>query len=158
MFRRKYTVMLFHPIMLSFSTLLFSYVIFCILRKSGSNTKLNLPPSPPKIPIFGNFHQITPLVHQFFHQMSLKYGPIVFFKFGNKPTLAVSSLGTVAEILKTHDGMFANRIPVKAFKILFCDGNDIIMSPYNEQWKQLRKFCVLELLSPIFQVYRRRGS
>ncbi|KAI3904971.1 hypothetical protein MKW92_011585 [Papaver armeniacum] len=80
--------------------------------------------------------------------MSLKYGPIVLFKFGNKPTLVVSSLETVAEILKTHDVIFADRIPVKAFKILFCGGNDIIMSPYNEQWKQLRKFCVLELLSP----------
>ncbi|KAI3862102.1 hypothetical protein MKX03_007325, partial [Papaver bracteatum] len=140
--------MLFHPIMLPLITLLFSYVIFCILRKLGSNSKLNLPPSPPRIPIIGNFHQITPLFHQFFHQMSLKYGPLVLFKFGSKPTLVVSSVEATSDILKIHDIIFADRFPAKAFKILFFGGNDIIMSPYNEQWKQLRKFCVLELLSP----------
>ncbi|KAI3954297.1 hypothetical protein MKW92_043766, partial [Papaver armeniacum] len=140
--------MLFHSIMLSFITLLFSCVIFCILRKLRSNRKLNLPPSPPRIPIIGNFHQITPLFHQFFHQMSLKYGPILLFKFGSKPTLVVSSAEATSDILKTHDIIFADRFPAKAFKILFFGGNDVIFSPYNEQWKELRKFCVLELLSP----------
>ncbi|XP_026443181.1 cytochrome P450 71A1-like [Papaver somniferum] len=140
--------MLFHPIMLPLLTLLFSYVIFCILRKLRSNPKLKLPPSPPRIPIIGNFHQITPLFHQFLHQMSLKYGPLVLFKFGSKPTLVVSSAEATSDILKTHDIIFADRFPAKAFKILFFGGNDIIMSPYNEQWKQLRKFCVVELLSP----------
>ncbi|KAI3883000.1 hypothetical protein MKW92_038921 [Papaver armeniacum] len=79
--------------------------------------------------------------------MALKYGPVVLFKFGNKPALVASSAETAAEILKTHDLIFADRFPTKAFRILFCDGNDIVMSPYNEQWKQLRKFCVQELLS-----------
>ncbi|KAI3862104.1 hypothetical protein MKX03_007327 [Papaver bracteatum] len=106
-----------------------SLSVICILRKLGSNTKLNLPPSPPRIPIIGNFHQITPLFHQFFHQISLKYEE-------------------TSDILKTHDIVFADRFPAKASKILFFGGNDIIMSPYNEQWKKLRKFCVLELLSP----------
>ncbi|KAI3966199.1 hypothetical protein MKW92_005117, partial [Papaver armeniacum] len=140
--------MLFHPIVFLFLTLVFSYVIFCILWKLGSNAKLNLPPSPPKVPIFGNFHQITPMVHHFFHQMSLKYGPLVLYNFGSKPCLVASSAEAAAEILKTHDVIFADRFPTKAFKNLFFNGNDIIMSPYNEQWKQLRKFCVLELLSP----------
>ncbi|MCL7050695.1 hypothetical protein MKW94_002108, partial [Papaver nudicaule] len=140
--------MLFHPTTLSILLILFSYVSFCILRKYGSNTKLNLPPSPPKIPIFGNLHQVTPKIHLFFHQLSLQYGPLVFLKFGSKPILVASSAETATEILKTHDLIFADRFPPKALKFLVGDGNDIGMSPYNEQWKQLRKFCVVELLSP----------
>ncbi|KAI3884190.1 hypothetical protein MKW92_034500 [Papaver armeniacum] len=51
------------------------------------------------------------------------------------------------QILKTHDLVFPDRLPTKAAKIIFCGGNDIALAPYGERWRQLRKFCVLELLS-----------
>ncbi|KAI3882997.1 hypothetical protein MKW92_038918 [Papaver armeniacum] len=79
--------------------------------------------------------------------MALKYGPVVLFQFGNKRAVVVSSAEVAAEILKSHDSIFKDRFPTNSFMTLFCGGNDILMSAYNEQWRQLKKFCVLELLS-----------
>ncbi|KAI3954296.1 hypothetical protein MKW92_043765, partial [Papaver armeniacum] len=120
--------MLFHPIMLPLATLFISYVIFCILRKLGSNRKLNLPPSPSS-----DSH------HREFSSNNSFYGPILLFKFGSKPTLVVSSAEATSDILKPMTLFSQIGFPAKAFKILFFGGNDIIFSPYNEQWKELRK-------------------
>ncbi|XP_038977091.1 premnaspirodiene oxygenase-like [Phoenix dactylifera] len=50
------------------------------------------------------------------------------------------------EILKTHDLIFASREKILASKALY-DGADIIFAPYGSYWRELRKICVIELLS-----------
>ncbi|KAI3969946.1 hypothetical protein MKW92_004560 [Papaver armeniacum] len=148
------TVMSLQPVMLSIITILISCAIIYMLKKliinrsaDRSNIKLNLPPSPPKIPIFGNIHQLSPILHQCFHRMSTKYGPLMLLNLGEKRILVVSSAEMATQIVKTHDLTFADRLCTKAAKIMFFGGNNIALAPYGEQWRQLRKFCVLELLS-----------
>ncbi|XP_026394659.1 cytochrome P450 71A1-like [Papaver somniferum] len=71
----------------------------------------------------------------------------MLLNLGEKRILVVSSAEMATQIVKTHDLTFADRLCTKAAKIMFFGGNNIALAPYGEQWRQLRKFCVLELLS-----------
>ena len=128
------------PLLFLFS---FLYVFKCI-RSSG---KPNLPPSPPKLPIIGNLHQLGSLPHRSFQALSKKYGPVMFFYFGHAPTLVVSSADMAREMMKTHDFVFENRPKATATNSLLYGCTDLVFSSYGEYWRQVRKICVLELLS-----------
>ena len=76
-----------------------------------------------------------------------KYGPIMFLRFGSVPAVVVSSSEMAKLFLKTHDSIFASR-PSTAFgKYMSYNYNGVIWSPYGDQWRQVRKLCVLELLT-----------
>ncbi|PON96772.1 Cytochrome P450, E-class, group I, partial [Trema orientale] len=53
----------------------------------------------------------------------------------------------VREIIKNHDVVFSNRPKTTAGDILLYGCKDVAFSPYSEYWRQVRKICVLELLS-----------
>jgi hypothetical protein len=120
---------------------------FLYVFKRITSGKPNLPPSPPKIPIIGNLHQLGTLPHRSLQALSNKYGPLMFLYLGNVPTLVVSSADMAREIMKTHDIIFSNRPKTTAANILLYGCKDIAFSPYGEYWRQARKICVLELLS-----------
>ncbi|KAK9117350.1 hypothetical protein Sjap_016297 [Stephania japonica] len=67
--------------------------------------------------------------------------------FGQVPVVVVSSPVMAEEILKTHDAVFANRPSMTTAKILLYGCVDIGFAPYSEYWRQMRKICVMELLS-----------
>ncbi|KAK6142323.1 hypothetical protein DH2020_022671 [Rehmannia glutinosa] len=52
------------------------------------------------------------------------------------------------QILKTYDLSFCTRPSVVGQQKLAYDGIDMAFSPYNHHWIQMRKICVLHLLSP----------
>ncbi|RVW38416.1 Premnaspirodiene oxygenase [Vitis vinifera] len=73
--------------------------------------------------------------------------------------LVVSSPEIAKEVMKTHDINFAQRPHLLATRIVTYDSTDIAFSPYGDYWRQLRKICVVELLSAkrvkSFQVIRK---
>nr|POE67257.1 cytochrome p450 71a9 [Quercus suber] len=89
------------------------------LRKLGDKGKLNLPPSPPKLPIIGNLHQLGTLPHRSLRMLSSKYGPLILLYLGHVPTLLVSSAEMAREMTKTHDIAFSNRPKTTAANIFF---------------------------------------
>lgn len=109
--------------------------------------KLKLPPSPPKLPIIGNLHQLGKLPHVSLRALSEKYGPLLFLKLGFKQTLIISSSDMVKEMIKSQDIIFSNRPTSTAADIFFYGGKDSAFAPYSEYWRQTRKICVLQLLS-----------
>nr|ALG05123.1 cytochrome P450 [Sinopodophyllum hexandrum] len=136
---------MFHPFIL---LLLFISTLFflCKLNRAWFH-KSNLPPSPPRLPIIGNFHQLGTLLHRSLGALSKKYGPLMLLHLGNTPHLIVSSAEMAKEILKTHDIAFANRPFTTAGKKLLYGCTDIGFAPYGEYWRQIRKIVVLDLLS-----------
>lgn len=49
--------------------------------------------------------------------------------------------------MKTHDLALASRPQLFAAKHLFYNCTDVVFSPYGPYWRNIRKICILELLS-----------
>ncbi|XP_058070559.1 cytochrome P450 71A1-like [Magnolia sinica] len=134
--------------------LVFAIVLLTLATFNGgrARNKTNQPPSPSKLPIIGNLHQLggpNSLLHLSLRSLSDKHGPLMLLHMGSIATLVVSSAEMAEEILKTHDLVFASRPwPCSnAAKQLLYGCNDLAFSPYGEYWRQVRKICVIELLS-----------
>ncbi|KAM0889511.1 hypothetical protein ACQ4PT_027643 [Festuca glaucescens] len=111
-----------------------------------------LPPGPWKLPFLGSLHHVLlsrygDLPHRALRELSGKHGPLMLLRFGVVPTLVVSSADAAREVLKTHDTAFANRHVSPTLAVFSRGGQDILFSPYGDLWRQLRRVCVLELLS-----------
>lgn len=61
--------------------------------------------------------------------------------------VVASSPEAACEIMKTQDTTFATRPLFPAAEIFSYSGKNMSFAPYGEYWRQLRKICVLELLS-----------
>ncbi|KAF8378201.1 hypothetical protein HHK36_029538 [Tetracentron sinense] len=131
-----------------FALILLLIVVLKHLSNSNSRRgKLNLPPSPSKLPIIGNLHQLGNLPHLSLGRLSAKFGPIIHLQLGEIPTVVVSSARLAKEVLKTHDLALSSRPRLFSAKYLFYNCTDIVFSPYGAYWRHIRKICILELLS-----------
>ena len=68
-------------------------------------------------------------------------------QLGEVSTVVVSSAEMAKEVLVTHDPSFADRPPRLATTILCYDLQDLAFTPYGDHWRQMRKICLMELLS-----------
>ncbi|KAK9033989.1 hypothetical protein V6N11_050168 [Hibiscus sabdariffa] len=109
--------------------------------------KHKLPPSPPKVPIIGNMHQLGELPHSSLSQLSRKYGPVMLLHLGRIPVVVVSSTDAAKEVLKVNDLACCSRPKLAGIGRLTYDHLDVAFSPYSECWRELRKICVLEIFS-----------
>ncbi|KAF5178815.1 Cytochrome p450 [Thalictrum thalictroides] len=128
----------------------FLFFLFLILVKWFNRSETNKcrpPPSPSKLPIIGNLHQIHGFPHHAFKSLAQKHGPLMLLHFGSKPTLVVSSAEIAFEVMKTNDHVFSSRPELQFAKRLFYN-KDMAFAAYGEYWRQSRKVCVLQLLNP----------
>ncbi|XP_006351418.1 cytochrome P450 71A2-like [Solanum tuberosum] len=137
---------------------LLGFILFlhlCFFSPSNNQKRL-LPPSPTKLPIIGNLHQLGSLPHRSLHKLSKKYGPLMLLHFGSKPVIVASSVDAARNIMKTHDLVWSNRPKSSITDRLFYGSKDVAFSPYGEYWRQIRSITVLHLLSnKRVQSYRR---
>ncbi|KAI3866638.1 hypothetical protein MKW92_027592, partial [Papaver armeniacum] len=117
-------------------------------RNIDDQNKPNFPPGPPKLPIIGNLHQlIAKPPHEALSKLSKIYGPVMLLRFGSVPTIIISSAEAAEQVLKTLDLEFCTRPPLAGPKRFSYDYKDVAFGPYGEYWREIRKICVLELLS-----------
>ena len=84
------------PLVLSVSLLM-----FLLIRKKQN--KQQIPPTPPRLPIIGNLHQLGDLSHRSLWKLPKKYSPVMLLKLGAVPTVVISSAVAAKEVLKTND-------------------------------------------------------
>ncbi|GFP93740.1 cytochrome p450 71d15 [Phtheirospermum japonicum] len=136
----------------NFTTLLlFSssiFLLFKLWKKAKSQTKPEkLPPGPQKLPVIGHLHLLSGLPHHAFQRLASKHGPVMHLRLGQVSAVVISSRQAAKEVLKNQDPACADRPESIGSKIMWYDYTDIIFSPYNEYWRQMRKICIIELLS-----------
>ncbi|KAK1363195.1 hypothetical protein POM88_038756 [Heracleum sosnowskyi] len=69
----------------------------------------NLPPSPSRLPILGNIHQLGLVPHRDLRSLAQKHGPTMLLHFGSVPTLVLSSADASREVMIVQDTIFCDR-------------------------------------------------
>ncbi|KAL0295076.1 UNVERIFIED_CONTAM: cytochrome [Sesamum radiatum] len=138
----------------SFIVLISFFVLVLVVRKLTTffktyKPKLNLPPGPRKLPFIGSLHLFTGSnpPHRTLRDLAKKYGPLMHLQLGEVNIILASSSETAQQFLKTHDIDFASRSTLLMSEICCYGNKDIVFAPYGEYWRQMRKICMLELLS-----------
>ncbi|KAJ8563288.1 hypothetical protein K7X08_031740 [Anisodus acutangulus] len=135
----------------NFQPLLFASIFLALvlrfLYNKNKKRHTKLPPSPPKLPIIGNLHQLGNAPHKSLHCLAKNLGPIMYLKLGEIPTVVLSSASIAKEVIKTHDLALASRPQICSAKKLLYNCTDIGFAPYGSYWRQIRIICILEQLS-----------
>ncbi|KAM3201088.1 hypothetical protein P3L10_033451 [Capsicum annuum] len=92
-------------------------------------------------------HMAGGLPHRVLRDLVNKYGPLMHLQLGEVSAVVVTSSELAKQVLKIHDLAFASRPKLSAMDIICYDSHDIVFSPYGEYLRQMRKICVMELLS-----------
>ncbi|XP_050903640.1 cytochrome P450 71D10 [Lathyrus oleraceus] len=133
------------------ASFLFLFLLFKIVKTwtTSKYSNPNSPPGPWRLPFIGNIHQIisSPMPHHSFKTLAQKYGPMMYLKLGEVPYIIVTSPEIAKEVMKTQDLNFCDRPNLMLSTIFSYNNTDILFSIYGEHWRQLRKICVIELLS-----------
>ena len=132
----------YFPVFAATLVLFYKWVI-----TNRNTTQKKPPPSPPRLPIIGNLHQIGPYPHASLRVLAKKYGPLMLLKFGSVPVLVVSSADAAREILRTYDLVFSDRPISNVSNKIFYYGRNVGFSRYSEYWRQVKSICVTQLLS-----------
>nr|AGK85254.1 flavone synthase II [Erigeron breviscapus] len=119
-----------------------SLFIYLVLIKNPNN---RLPPSPPSLPIFGHLHHLGPLIHQSFHNLTTKYGPLIHLRLGSVPCIVASTPDLAFEFLKTNELAFSSRKHSLAIDHITY-GVAFAFAPYATYWKFIKKLSTVELL------------
>ncbi|KAJ0980124.1 hypothetical protein J5N97_008379, partial [Dioscorea zingiberensis] len=118
-------------------------------RNSSNGGVSKLPPGPRALPIIGNLHQLwgSVLPHRRLMELSKKHGPLMHLKLGEVSAIVVSSREAAREMMKTNDISICDRPVTPSTEVFAYGGQGILLAPYGDYWRQIRKICVLELLS-----------
>ncbi|CAL9172092.1 unnamed protein product, partial [Musa hybrid cultivar] len=127
---------------------LLSSLLLAGRKARGGSATWKLPPGPPKLPVIGHLHLLgSSLLHRSLWELSKKHGPLMHLKLGRVPVVVVSSPEMAKEVLKTHDLECCSRPSLLSLSKISYGFSDVAFIPSGERWRQLRKFCTVELFS-----------
>ncbi|KAH7388095.1 hypothetical protein KP509_16G057200 [Ceratopteris richardii] len=120
--------------------LLCALILIVYLRRS----RLRLPPGPPGIPAISHLHLLGTEIHRSLWELSKRYGPLMFLRFGSVPVIIASTPATARLILQKHDHIFSCRSPTAvAMHITEC--KDLLFSQPGPYFKLIRQLSFSEL-------------
>uniref|UniRef100_A0A0E0LB63 Cytochrome P450 n=1 Tax=Oryza punctata TaxID=4537 RepID=A0A0E0LB63_ORYPU len=123
--------------------------LITLFHGSRGSSDLKLPPGPWRLPLIGSLHHLLgALPHRALRDLARRHGPLMLLSFGEAPVVVASTAAAAREIMRTHDDNFSSRPLSAVVKVCTKHGAGITFAPYGEHWRQVRKICRLELLSP----------
>ncbi|XP_074282445.1 cytochrome P450 83B1-like [Silene latifolia] len=138
-----------HLILFIIALIICKFIIF------PNNTKnkaviLRPPPGPKGLPFIGNLHQYDfSRPHVYLAKLAKTYGSVVSLQLGYAPIVVIQSAKLAKEVLQTQDLNFCSRPPMVGGRKLSYNGLDIVFSPYNECFREVKKICVVHLFNSI---------
>ncbi|KAE8768592.1 cytochrome P450 monooxygenase CYP71U4v2 [Hordeum vulgare] len=134
--------------LMAVATILLTLILRQVLGGKGTGAKL--PPGPWNLPVIGSLHHLVATKlppHRALLSLSRRYGPVMLLRLGEVPNVIVSTPEAAMLVLKTNDLTFATRTSGPTLDVVGSASEGIIFAPYGEHWRQMRKVCVVELLS-----------
>ncbi|XP_076928410.1 cytochrome P450 81F3-like [Bidens hawaiensis] len=123
-------------------------IIYMITLKRTKSNLINVPPSPPSLPILGHLYLLKQPLHETLLTLSQKYGPLMMLRFGVRRAVIITSPSLVKECFtKTNDIALANRPLTPSAKHFNYDYTTMGAAPYSHLWRALRRVAASELLS-----------
>ncbi|PKU78540.1 cytochrome P450 71A1-like [Dendrobium catenatum] len=135
-----------NPILLAAIPII-SYFFLLLARMKVIPQNAVLLPSPPRLPIIGNLHQLGSILHRSLYKLSKQHGPLMLLHLGTVRTLVVSCPKIAEEVIRNNDLVFATRPKSKVMGALSYNKNDIAFAQYGESWRQMKKLAKTHLLS-----------
>ncbi|KAM7481573.1 hypothetical protein LguiB_006156 [Lonicera macranthoides] len=108
------------------------------MSPTQTTKRKNRPPSPKRLPIIGNFHQLGSAPHRSLQSLARKHGPIMLQQLGSVPVIVASSADSAREIMRIHDLVFSNRPKSSITSRLTYESKDMAFAPYSEYWRQIQ--------------------
>ncbi|XP_037433258.1 zealexin A1 synthase-like [Triticum dicoccoides] len=132
------------PLLVIVPLIYFNHTV-CRRRRSAAR----LPPSPWALPVLGHLHHLAwDLPHRAMRDLAHRQGPLVLLRLGWLPVVVASSADAAREIMVARDVDFASRPITHMIRLINPEGGEgIMLSPYGDEWRQIRKICTVELLS-----------
>ncbi|KAL6846672.1 hypothetical protein ACP4OV_024120 [Aristida adscensionis] len=115
---------------------------------AASRRRRRLPPSPRRLPLVGNLHQLGRLPHRSLRALAAAHGPVMLLRLGRVPAVVVSSPAAAREVMQAQDHAFASRPSLAAPRRLLYGCTDIAFAPHGPYWRAARKAAVRHLLCP----------
>ncbi|KAJ6795378.1 isoflavone 3'-hydroxylase [Iris pallida] len=135
--------------MFTYVALSFSFIVLTklFLQSFFFTSNQNLPPSPPSLPFIGHLHHFSKPLHRALATLSARHGPILYLRFGSRPTLLISSLPLAEECFTTNDVAFANRVHFPSIQTLTYNYTTLSDANYGPHWRNMRRIATVEVLS-----------
>lgn len=118
----------------------------------------HLPPSVPGLPLLGNTHQIPP-INQGLWGLSLarKYGELFTCRIGGSTWVFLNSSRVVNDLMEKRSAIYSSRQHMPFASGLLSSESRMLLMPYGERWRLLRKVLhsVLNKQNmPVFEPYQ----
>ncbi|XP_043718899.1 cytochrome P450 89A2-like [Telopea speciosissima] len=126
------------------------YFLHLSSHGKSKQTKLSLPPGPPKVPIIGNLIWLFKFfsdIEVTIHNLHLKYGPIITLNISSQPAIFITTHSLAHQALIENGAAFADRPPpTDSGRIITSNQHNINSAAYGPLWRVLRRNLTSEIL------------
>ncbi|KAG8629890.1 hypothetical protein KVT40_001509 [Elsinoe batatas] len=133
-----------------------SWIAYSLVQSKLKARKYNMPNRVPGVPIFGNTFQIpldTPSQAVWATENAKKYGEMFTVQLGTKDWVFLNSSRVVNELMEKRASNYSSRMEQPMVQDIISGGRRIVMMPYNERWRALRKIMHSILNSTHLNLY-----